>query len=67
MPGFVGTERMAIELGEYGFDASKALPVENPGRVCAMLATATDPMHFSGRDLRGPEMHLEHSLLRFED
>jgi short-subunit dehydrogenase len=67
MPGFVGTERMAIELGEFGFDASKALPVENPGRVCAMLATAKDPMHFSGRDLRGPELYLEHSLLRFED
>ena len=67
MPGFVGTERMAVELGEYGFDASKALPVENPGRVCAMLATSKDPMHFSGRDLRGPEMYLEHSLLRFEE
>lgn len=67
MPGFVGTERMAIELGEYGFDASKALPVENPGRVCAMLATAKDPLYFSGRDLRGPELYLEHSLLRFED
>ena len=67
MPGFVGTERMAVELGEFGFDASKALPVENPGRVCAMLATAKDPMHFSGRDLRGPELYREHSLLRFED
>jgi NAD(P)-dependent dehydrogenase (short-subunit alcohol dehydrogenase family) len=66
MPGFVGTERMALELGEYGFDASKALPVENPGRVCAMLATSKDPMHFSGRDLRGPELYLEHSLLRFD-
>ena len=67
MPGFVGTERMAIELGQFGFDASKALPVENPGRVCAMLATSTNPMHFSGRDLRGPELYLEHSLLRFDD
>jgi NAD(P)-dependent dehydrogenase (short-subunit alcohol dehydrogenase family) len=66
MPGFVGTERMAIELGEFGFDASKALPVENPGRVCAMLATAKDPMHFSGRDLRGPELYREHSLLSFD-
>jgi NAD(P)-dependent dehydrogenase (short-subunit alcohol dehydrogenase family) len=66
MPGFVGTERMAKELGEFGFDASKALPVENPGRVCAMLATSTDPMHFSGRDLRGPELYREHALLRFE-
>jgi NAD(P)-dependent dehydrogenase (short-subunit alcohol dehydrogenase family) len=66
MPGFVGTERMAIELKEFGFDAAKALPVENPGRVCAMLATSSNPMHFSGRDLRGPELHLEHSLLRFD-
>jgi NAD(P)-dependent dehydrogenase (short-subunit alcohol dehydrogenase family) len=65
MPGFVGTERMALELGEFGFDASKALPVENPGRVCAMLATAKDPMRFSGRDLRGPELYLDHSVLRF--
>ena len=66
MPGFVGTERMAAELAEFGFDATKALPVENPGRVCAMLATSANPMHFSGRDLRGPELYLEHSLLRFE-
>jgi NAD(P)-dependent dehydrogenase (short-subunit alcohol dehydrogenase family) len=66
MPGFVGTERMAKELGEFGFDAAKALPVENPGRVCAMLATARDPMHFSGRDLRGPELYREHALLQFE-
>jgi NAD(P)-dependent dehydrogenase (short-subunit alcohol dehydrogenase family) len=66
MPGFVGTERMAKELGEFGFDAAKALPVENPGRVCAMLATSKDPMHFTGRDLRGPEIYREHELLRFE-
>ena len=66
MPGFVGTERMAIELGEFGFDASKALPVENPGRACAMLATAKDPMHFSGTDLYGPAFYAEHALVRFE-
>src|SRR5690349_13855450 len=67
MPGFVGTERMAAELGEFGFDASKALPVENPGRVCAMLATAKDPMWFSGRDVHGPTFHAEHALVRFEE
>ncbi len=65
MPGFVATERMAIELGQFGFDASKGLPVENPGRVCAMLATATDPMFFSGRDLDGPTFYAEHALTRF--
>jgi len=61
MPGFVGTERMAAELGEFGFDASKALPVENPGRVCAMLATAADQMVFSGRDVYGPTFYAEHA------
>ena len=63
MPGFVGTERMAAELAEFGFDASKALPVENPGRVCAMLATAKDPMFFSGKDVYGPAFHAEHMLV----
>ena len=67
MPGFVGTERMAAELSEFGFDASKALPVENPGRVCAMLATAKDPMYFSGKDVYGPTFHAEHALVRFDD
>ncbi len=66
MPGFVGTERMAAELGEFGFDATKALPTENPGRVCAMLATAKDPMFFSGKDIYGPGFHAEHALVRFD-
>ncbi len=66
MPGFVGTERMAAELAEFGFDASKALPVENPGRVCAMLATAKDPMYFSGKDVYGPGFHAEHALVHFD-
>jgi NAD(P)-dependent dehydrogenase (short-subunit alcohol dehydrogenase family) len=67
MPGFVATERTAVELREYGFDPSRGLPVENPGRVCAMLATARDPMFFSGRDLRGPEFYAEHEQVRFDD
>jgi len=65
MPGFVATERMAIELGDFGFDAAKGLPVENPGRVCAMLATAKDPMVFSGRDIFGPTFHDDHANVRF--
>jgi NAD(P)-dependent dehydrogenase (short-subunit alcohol dehydrogenase family) len=65
MPGFVATERMAAELAEFGFDASKGLPTDNPGRVCAMLATADDPMFFSGRDVHGPTFYSEHALTRF--
>ncbi|MCW5891530.1 MAG: SDR family NAD(P)-dependent oxidoreductase [bacterium] len=66
MPGFVATERMAIELGAFGFDATRGLPVENPGRVCAMLATASDPMLFSGRDVHGPTFFAEHAATRFD-
>ena len=67
MPGFVTTERMIAEMGDFGFDASKGLPVENPGRVCAMLATATDPMYFTGRDIHGPTFYAEHSSVTFGD
>jgi NAD(P)-dependent dehydrogenase (short-subunit alcohol dehydrogenase family) len=66
MPGFVATERMAIELGDFGFDASQGLPVENPGRVCAMLATAHDPLVFSGRDVYGPTFFEDHAQVRFD-
>ncbi|MBY0278910.1 SDR family oxidoreductase [Candidatus Binatia bacterium] len=66
MPGFVATERMAIELGDFGFDAAKGLPVENPGRVCAMLATAKDPLVFSGRDLYGPSFYADHANVTFD-
>jgi NAD(P)-dependent dehydrogenase (short-subunit alcohol dehydrogenase family) len=65
MPGFVATERMAIDLDQHGFDAAKGLPVENPGRVCAMLATAKDPLYFSGKDIYGPAFYHEHSLTTF--
>ncbi|HTO57050.1 MAG TPA: SDR family oxidoreductase, partial [Pseudomonadales bacterium] len=65
MPGFVTTERTGVELKDLGFDVSKGLPVENPGRVCAMLATATDPMYFSGKDIHGPTFYQEHALTNF--
>ena len=66
MPGFVTTERMVAEMGDFGFDASKGLSVENPGRVCAMLATAKNPLYFSGRDIYGPSFYTEHELVNFE-
>jgi hypothetical protein len=66
MPGFVTAERTAVDLKDMGFDIAKGLPVENPGRVCAMLATAKDPMYFSGRDIHGPTFYAEHALTRFE-
>ena len=31
-----------------------------------MLATAKDPMYFSGKDVYGPAFHAEHSLICFD-
>lgn len=41
-PGFVATERIAIEMGPYGFDASAGAPMEVIGAVVAWLLTHPD-------------------------
>ena len=39
-PGFIATERMAQDMGGYGFDASSAAPPDVVGAVVAWLATS---------------------------
>jgi NAD(P)-dependent dehydrogenase (short-subunit alcohol dehydrogenase family) len=39
-PGFIATERMAQDMGGYGFDASRAAPPDVVGAVVAWLATS---------------------------
>ncbi|MEE9285510.1 MAG: SDR family NAD(P)-dependent oxidoreductase, partial [Dehalococcoidia bacterium] len=53
-PGFVGTERMAVDMGAFGFDVNQALSVDVPGITCAYLATHPTPMHFSGKTVDAP-------------
>jgi NAD(P)-dependent dehydrogenase (short-subunit alcohol dehydrogenase family) len=47
-PGFVATERIAIDMGTFGFDASKGAPPDVVGAVVAWLVTTTE-----GRALNG--------------
>ncbi|TFG95816.1 MAG: SDR family oxidoreductase [Myxococcales bacterium] len=47
-PGFVATERIAIDMGQFGFDASTGAPPDAIGAAVAWLAT--DPR---GRDWDG--------------
>ena len=47
-PGFVATERMAADMGEFGFDASQAAPADVVGAVAAWLVTTPE-----GRALTG--------------
>jgi len=50
-PGFVATERIAIDMAEFGFDASKGAPPEVIGRVVAWLATSGTASEWNGRTL----------------
>ena len=61
-PGFVSTERMVVDMGGFGFDASQGLSVDVPGLVCAYLATHPTPMAFSGRAVNAPTFVIEANL-----
>jgi NAD(P)-dependent dehydrogenase (short-subunit alcohol dehydrogenase family) len=50
-PGFVATERMAIDMAEFGFDASQGASPDLIGRVVAWLATSGVAVEWNGRTL----------------
>jgi NAD(P)-dependent dehydrogenase (short-subunit alcohol dehydrogenase family) len=41
-PGFIATERIAIDMAAFGFDASKGAPADVVGAVAAWLVTAPE-------------------------
>jgi NAD(P)-dependent dehydrogenase (short-subunit alcohol dehydrogenase family) len=47
-PGFVATERIAIDMGDFGFDASAGAPADVVGAVAAWLVTAPEAEHRNG-------------------
>jgi NAD(P)-dependent dehydrogenase (short-subunit alcohol dehydrogenase family) len=62
-PGFVATERMVMDMAEFGFDASTGIPADVPGAVAAWLVTdpaAADP---NGRTVDAPSVCRELGLL----
>jgi len=58
-PGFVATERIAIDMAEFGFDASTGAPPELIGRVVAWLATSGAAAVWNGRTLEAQPMARE--------
>lgn len=62
-PGFVGTERLAQDMGPFGFDVSKALGVDVPGLTCAFLATHPTPLYYSGMNVFAPGFVVDHKLV----
>ena len=48
-PGFVATERIAIDMAEFGFDASKGIPPSAIGDAVAWLATSGEAAQWNGK------------------
>lgn len=62
-PGFVATERMHVEMKDYGFDATKGVSMDVPGATCAWLATCKNPLFFAGKTVYAPDFAVEHELV----
>ncbi len=61
-PGFVATERLAIDMGEFGFDASKAAPAEAIGAATAWLVTDPEAKALNGKWIEGQDLCRERDL-----
>ena len=61
-PGFVATERIAIDMAEFGFDASKGATPTSVGVVVAWLATGDNAAAHHGTTVAAQELGPELGL-----
>jgi NAD(P)-dependent dehydrogenase (short-subunit alcohol dehydrogenase family) len=62
-PGFVATERMAIDMADFGFDASTGAPADVVGAVTAWLVTAPEARRLNGAWIEAQDTCRELGLL----
>jgi NAD(P)-dependent dehydrogenase (short-subunit alcohol dehydrogenase family) len=62
-PGFVATERIALDMAEFGFDASKGAPANVVGAVAAWLATDDRAIEQNGQWVEAQEVCRQLGLL----
>jgi len=62
-PGFIATERMIQDMGDFGFDASAGAPPDVIGAVVAWLATTPDAGGWAGRIVPGQQLCHDRGLL----
>ncbi len=62
-PGFVATERIAIDMGQFGFDASVGAPADVVGAVAAWLVCSPDAVARSGEWIEAQPLCSELGLL----
>ncbi|MEX0665480.1 MAG: SDR family oxidoreductase [Acidimicrobiia bacterium] len=62
-PGFVATERMAMDMGEFGFDASLGAPPDVVGAVVAWLVTDPEAEGMNGVNIEAQDFCRERGLV----
>jgi NAD(P)-dependent dehydrogenase (short-subunit alcohol dehydrogenase family) len=62
-PGFVTTERMVIDMAEFGFDASTGAPTDVLGAVTAWLVTAPEAKDLNGTWIEAQDLCRQLHLL----
>ena len=62
-PGFVATERMAMDMAGFGFDAAAGAPADVVGAVAAWLVTAPEARERNGRWVEAQEVCRDLGLL----
>jgi NAD(P)-dependent dehydrogenase (short-subunit alcohol dehydrogenase family) len=62
-PGFITTERMIQDMGDFGFDASSGAPPALIGRVCVWLLESPDAVALNGQNIEAQELADELDLL----
>ncbi len=62
-PGFIATERIAIDMAGFGFDASSGAPADVVGAVAAWLVTAPEARDRSGQWVEAQPLCRELGLL----
>jgi NAD(P)-dependent dehydrogenase (short-subunit alcohol dehydrogenase family) len=62
-PGFIATERIAIDMGTFGFDAASGAPADVVGAVAAWLVTSPDAAQRNGSWVEAQDVCRELGLL----
>ncbi len=62
-PGFIATERITIDMAEFGFDASAGAPPDVVGAVAAWLVTAPEARERNGEWIEAQALCRELGLL----
>jgi NAD(P)-dependent dehydrogenase (short-subunit alcohol dehydrogenase family) len=62
-PGFVATERMAMDMGAFGFDASQGAPPDVVGAVVAWLMTNPEADAMNGTNIEAQDFCRERGLV----